>query len=268
MLKIKQDESSWKLGLAMLKTFPKRLLWWQKVHSRLFAKIVLDAIKSKIPRGKHPEWDSYVDSLVIKEEKAPAGKVVIVLEADPHKRKLAEQDVSCTVVYVHVRRGQKLTAVTKLLVKHGPWTIDTIPALPGPDADVEYKNVSKSEATYIRQQAQLKLPAIQPLLMKYGVQKPTQIDVGQVDAVQDIALLALRLEYGLAGQPHVPHLRAALDRLRKTWFQSAKNAKKAFTTITDPKNTTWQTEPSKLPVVARGRHLKYDGFKRKIRGSK
>jgi len=212
-----------------------------KLLPRKAASVTLQAVRNGIPPEK--EWDVYRDSLGIY-ELAGTGKIYEVgVVSKPKETQLKVIDTYSTVLYIQPRgRGTEISEAALLLQRYEPWSLSTLPYEPSPkEAEVIARRVSPREVKAVEIKLRSLLGPIERELARLGVRlRKLPKTVLNRKVKMDLAYMALRLELGLAGFPHVPHWRPVLRRI-------VKNPHLTFTdkierTMTDPKYGNWKGE--------------------------
>jgi len=229
---------------------------WSRLMSRNIADFLLQEIQSHIP-AKTAELRAYRDSLVALDVrptrigKALAYPTVIV--SDPKEIVLedAEEGKDRTLLWVRPSRtmGRSDSAVS-VLVRFSPWTRDTIPWWPSRGrASVTASKVREDEWNNVHADRVRDLPKAIKMLLDAGVKakRPTATEHTGKTVLDGVALLAIRVEYGLPGAPlAAPHWRPAVKALRSRGLKLImagrsglyKDAKRA---MTDPNYQGWKT---------------------------
>jgi hypothetical protein len=186
------------------------------------AEVVREALLERIPKGD--EWAAYRDSLeTVRVQGAPKNTTIFSLRSNPSSRRVRQEDVPRTVLYVRprtslARKSQKI----EILAKFSPWTIQTLPFTPKKsEATVITRRVTPREVERVEKARKKDRIKWQKELSRHGVRVPMrdrklQARTSVVEGIPDVAFEALRLEFGLGQVNARPHWRPALKELVMT----------------------------------------------------
>lgn len=214
-----------------------RLFIRQKPSNRYAYKVVdelperIQAIIEKMPLWAAEEFleqlmrrgpqdiPNYLKKLRIHRFRDPKADHVfgVVLPGYEHSHKLTLDDVSQTIIYVTQRRKARPDRGVEVLERYNPWTMGTLPYDPGRAAAITSRKVTEREVGLIRDRRTRDRSRVDPELRELGIEvsrsHPTLLSR---KVSRDIVFEALRREFGVAGNPHQPHLRSSLRAVQNT----------------------------------------------------
>lgn len=233
-----------------------RMTAFARLTSRNAADFILREVKRRIP-PKTDELRAYRDSLVALDVRPMrVGKTLAyptVIMSDPKVTVLddAEEGKDTTLLWIRPsRRSGRTDPAVAVLVRFSPWTRDTIPWWPPRGrADVVVSKVREDEWNNVHADRLRDLPRAIKMLTDAGVRarKPTAKQNNGRTVLEGLALMAIRMEYGLPGAPVVaPHWRPALRALRSRGLKNIMAGrsgpyKEAKRTMIDPNYSGWKT---------------------------
>jgi hypothetical protein len=252
----------------LIKEYEKRSEFVRESIVRAMAEDMLENIKRSLPSSLGSEVKEYVSSLEICEYRTNPNqrKSIVSIRSNPKKVKLSEKPEDKTAVYVapKAESNGRVSAVTMFLFKNGPWTKDTLPMKPPADARVFYMVASKEEIGHLRERIRVNEPSWRPLLSRMGVKMSKPSDVDNIEALPSVAMVGLRLEFGLAGYPFKPHWRPAIRKLQQNLKKLFDKNKDRRRSLTDSKFKGWNKTFTKLPVIDLSDRAMYSDFAKKV----
>lgn len=200
------------------------------------AAIMLEEVKGKIPND--PRYTSYRDALQLVQMGPPANPTFAVFAKEA---KVDTIDSKTDLLYFKPLRGKKRTPELDVLIRHQPWTQETLPFEADPKiASMVIRRVSDREAKAVTDARQKDKPVWSAALSKLGIQRPPKKDaMPKGGAVQDMVYTALRLEFGLGGTKAVAHWRPAY-RTTQQRIDKLFKGKEFAAVMMNWKNTKWK----------------------------
>jgi len=199
-----------------------------------------------------------------------AGEDAFVVAVDTKRVKVKKVKGAKTLLYVKPNRRQRRTPDSvQVLIKHSPWTPDTIPFMPSKRvATVLSRSASKSEVKKVAE-ARQKHDEWKRELAKAGVRKIRK-DHGlkvspKVKALPVVSLEGIKLELGL-GPDAKPHWKPAILSLKKRGLKQIsmqdRDLRKA---LERSEFNRWRKWPTRTPRKVRiGQAKKYEGFQKRL----
>jgi len=171
--------------------------------------------------------------------------VGIVAPGYSHSARLSAKDATVTLLFIKaVRRlnpdtgKRESSRVAKLLAKHSPWTMGTLPVeLPRKIATMRALRVTEREVKKIEKMRVADLPGVVSSLKKWGVVLRDGGDKIKRRASRDIAFEVLRREFGIEAK-HRAHWRPALRMARTAHVDTS--LKKLLRWLTIPTERRWK----------------------------
>ena len=256
----------------LLKEWPARTKHLRAHITYLACEWALDEIKSKIPRSS--AYAGYREGLQMAEVMGVGpGEASFALYVDVRKSKVRKVDGPKTVLYVHAkRRSRRTPPEIAVLESFNPWTIDTLPLTPDKRwATVVSRKAAKAEVAKVAKKRRRDASKWKKALARVGVRQIKKDQGMKVDrkqkALPDVALDAIRLEFGLGATQSKPHWRPALikitkGQLFKMMVRKDKTLKRAFM---DSNFQQWKKWPKKITRKLRiGEVRKYKGFQKRL----
>lgn len=238
----------------------------QRAFLKEIAKQVLAQVKTMIVGGGL--YRQYRRSLKVGEV---PGAQAVVIHSQQRRRRITQDHAEGTIIIVNPLPRQSPTQrkpFVDVLMNFGPWTIDTIPVTPLPrEAKVIFRQVGKKEADLVRVKCKKEMPIVLQRLNEVGVKAKKPVSVAGVD---DVAFLAMRMEFGIGGQRLQQHWRPALRLMKKKflkqWQSKSPGQQKRWAEwLMDPKFKGWRGGGQRMPMVARKIAEQGAAFARKIR---
>ena len=256
----------------LLEEWPSRVQGLRAQITYLATEWALEEIKSKIP--KKDEWSGYRDGLQMAQVLGTSkAEPAFALYVDVKKAKIRKVDGPKTVLYIHAkRRSRRTPPEIAVLESFNPWTIDTLPISPDKRwATVVSRKASKSEVATVAKRRRKDAPKWKKALARVGVRQVRKDQGMKVDrkirAMPDVALHALRLEFGLGSSKSTPHWRPTLISVAKgaIFRQLARQDKSLRRSLLDSGFQEWKKWPKKIPRQLRaGEVRKYEGFQKRL----
>ena len=255
----------------LLTTYEERLNFARESLVRSAAEMYLKSLQEKLKKAADKEFRIYADSLRLVTTKTEEGKTIVAIDSKPESVSLEARDNARTVVSFVAKSTRMMNPMSAILVANGPWTIDTIPAVPLPDVQAIYHYVTKDEVNVVRKRVLKKADRVRQQMIRSGLKVRTERvdmeELGKVPAKADTSLIGLRLEFGLAGYPHIPHWGPTYREMKRNWQAVVKQNLQALRVLIVPEATNWSSEPAALPIVAEDKLVGYSRFVAKIRGA-
>jgi hypothetical protein len=256
----------------LLEEWPLRVQGLRAQITYLATEWALEEIKSKIP--KKDEWSGYRDGLQMAQVLGTSkAEPAFALYVDVKKAKIRKVDGPKTVLYIHAkRRSRRTPPEIAVLESFNPWTIDTLPISPDKRwATVVSRKASKSEVATVAKRRRKDAPKWKKALAQVGVRQVRKDQGMKVDrkqkAMPDVALDAIRLEFGLGSSQSKPHWRPALIQITKGQVlrMLARKDKKLRRAFMDSNFQEWKKWPKKITSKLRiGDVRKYKGFQERL----
>jgi len=256
----------------LMEEWPERTRGLRAQLLYLATERVFQDVMSKIPTsGLHR---SYRDGLEIGRVMGlSADEDAYAIYVDVKKSKVRKVDGPKTVLYIQAkRRSRRTPPEIAVLESFNPWTIDTLPIAPDKRwAVIVSRKASKTVVSKVAKQRRRDAGKWKRALSKVGVRqikKDQGLKVNRkVKAMPDVALDAIRMEFGLGATKSTPHWRPAIlqlvkGRIFKQLIKQDKRLKRAFL---DSGFQQWKKWPKKIRRKLRmGEVRKYKGFQKKL----
>jgi hypothetical protein len=259
-----------KKTLRLLKQWPKRTERIRRLIPYLASKYVHQKILEKIPN--EADWTAYRSSLeTVKVSGVGKGISAHALRAAPRSRRVRDSDIKLTVLYVQpTKRPSRVKPEIEILKKYSPWTAETLPFLPKKsEALVVSRKVSKRVRSNVAKAREKDRPEWRKELTRVGrpEDKKTKLDLPpRISAVPDVALDALRLEFGYRGAKSVPHWKPAIRELMANGVRSLfRTDRRIIQTFQDLRFKAWKRwPPSVSQTIGLPEARKYVPFQNKL----
>lgn len=231
---------------------------------------VYGGVKEEMPRSD--DTVLYRKALHVAQVKTSDMPYIYVVRGRSKRVELADLKQQDTVLYVRVRKGKFVQKDPKIeiLAKYSPWTLDTIPYYPKKrEAEVIARKAREKEVQIISDSRKHDRRKWEAELGRLGVKvnrsKKAKPEKGS-KAIADLAMLAMRIEFGLDGRKAQPHWRPALQRLGgKSFGVILSKHRRIKRTLTDPSFMEWKAWPPKLDrTVSQQAMKKYQGFQKRV----
>jgi len=233
----------------LIAQLPERAAKMRAAFTFFVADRVSKLLQEKIPTAG--EWRAYRSSLrVAKVSGLSSKESAFALSADQTARRVRQVDVPQTLLYIRSRRRlRRPDPKIVVLEKYGPWTMDILPFMPkSTEAHIVARRVTEREAEKVRKFRQADRVKWRRALAEVGV-RPSEHAQPKVapdaKAVPDLALSALRLEFGLGGTKAQAHWRPAIRDLRSKAGLRAliQDQKGLLWSLTKPEFRKWRRWP-------------------------
>lgn len=256
----------------LMKEWPKRATALRAQITYLATEWALEEIKSKIPRGN--EYAGYRRGLEMAQVMGVGPEeIAYALYINVRKAKIRKVDGPKTVLYIHAkRRSRRTPPEIAVLESFNPWTIDTLPLTPNKRwAVVISRKASKGDVAKVAKRRRADASKWKRALAKVGVRQIKKDQGIKVDrkatALPDVAMDAIRLEFGLGSVSSKPHWRPALIKITKGQFFKllVRQDKKLRRAMMDSGFQGWRKWPKKISRKLRvGEVKKYKGFQKRL----
>lgn len=250
-----------KRSLSLMRELPERSRKMMSQLSYDAASEVKETLQRKIPGSS--EYDTYRNSLSV-EKFAGIGKIQdsFGIVATPKTEKARNQKANATIVFIKSRNQKSKTVA--ILEQFSPWTLDTLPFKPSQkQAVVRFRKVTPAEYEQIKQQRTQDRPRWSAALQRL----PGTLDQEpELKGFPDVGFTALRLEFGLGGEPAVAHWRPAIsdfvDRQINEFSRKGSKYNKVFSQLRNNAWMTWPTEVKKKHTYSKIK--KYREFSKRL----
>lgn len=231
---------------------------------------VYGGVKEGMPRSE--DTDLYRKALHVAQIKTSGDTYIYAVRGRTKRLKIADLKQQDTVLYIRVRKGKFVRKDPKIdiLEKYSPWTLDTIPYYPKKrEAEVIARKAREREVRIISDSRKHDRRKWEPELSRLGVKvnrsKKAKPEEGS-KAIADLAMLAMRIEFGLDGRKAVPHWRPALQRLGgKRFGVILSKHRRIQRTLTDPGFMEWKSWPPQLSrTISEKAMSTYQGFQKRV----
>lgn len=235
--------------LRMIKEWPQKM---QKIQAMLAYKGAEHLRKHLMGDLKGRQNKNYRQTLEVARVKGtPQGEYAYVVQQNSKSRFAKQIKVHGELLWVYAtdRLARKSEAV-KILVDHNPWTAESLPFKPDRrDAYMVSRKARPQEVYKTTRQRLRERAKWAPALQRVGVKvsRSTLLKVPKSVAVlPDVAMDALRQEFGLGGGKPKPSWRTGMIQLRRSGFKSIIKERAMFTSpMTNPSFTLWNRYPTK-----------------------
>lgn len=266
-----QKFGDWARLEYLLTTYEERLNFARENIVKVAAEKYLEMIQDRLRKVTDKEFKIYAESLRLVTVKTDDKKTIVAIESKPESVSLEERDNERTVLSFVAKSRRRLNPLSSILVDAGPWTMDTVPAIPLPDVQTIYHYVTKDEVNVVRKRVLKKADRIRQEMIRAGLpvrqERVDPAELGKVEAKADTSLIGLRLEFGLAGYPHVPHWGPTYREMQRSWRSVVKENMQILRVLVSPEATNWSSKAGALPIVAADKLVGYSRFVAKIRGA-
>jgi hypothetical protein len=233
---------------------------WARLTARNAGDFIADAVKDRIPRSSD-ELVAYRESIKVfdvKDVRTGGKKLVpVAIVSDPRATVMGDDDATKVALWVDPAPIGRFNPAVDILEKFAPWTPDTLPWWPPSGvADIVSQKVRDDEFVAIRDARTRDLPRVVSALTRAGVRarKPKKNDYKGRRVMSGVALMALRMEFGVPGAPSdSPHWRPAIRDLKRRGVKLImagrrgpwRNAKRV---MMDPNFASWKIVPRRRTI--------------------
>lgn len=240
----------------------KRMLIWH----------IADAVMISVI-GKLPNQDQYQkisnNLTVASVTGVDASFAIHVKQTAKRVRKI---DGAKTVLYVRAKKGatRSPSIITEVLENMGPWTIDTIPFWPSKKhAVVVQRKVKKAQVERVANMQEKQKAKVRAALAKFGrkLKNPDEKRKRNGEkAIEDLAMVALNLEFGNGDVRAVPAWRTSILDIPNQVKAAFRDRSQIIGALTDPSDRRWKTWPRVKDKVGRSQVKSYINFMKRIIG--
>lgn len=233
----------------------------------LAADYVRKFVQGKLPKSKG--YDGYRKSLEVARIKGPNAYAI---QIDTQSRYVKQVKPSVTTLEIQPRkRMAKPDKAVMVLAKYNPWTLDSIPFVP--DKNVALVITKKATRKFVRKVTEDRnrdRGKWQRELGRVGYRgatKSKQFQMPKGSAVlPDVAMDALKLEFGLGGAKPKPAWRTAVASLIKQGMREfAKDRQHLIFPFTKLSYNVWRKWPVRTKhSLSSGQAKKYAAFQKKL----
>lgn len=250
--------------------WPERLKHVQPMLPYLAANYLMRYVRQKLPKGS--EYRAYRQGLeVAKVRGLSDGQYAYTLQVDMKSRFVRKVRPNQVLLYVHPKqRAARPDPATVILEKYNPWTFDSLPFTPDPRMGwVRTKNVRPATVSTVTDRRNRDRPAWSKELNRVGRRQVRKIKLKipkKVRFLPNMALEALKLEFGLGGTKPRPAWRLGVRRVIKTELRRfATNPKYFVFPLTKPSDTLWRRWPMRTKhSITLAQAAKFVPFQRKL----
>lgn len=174
------------------------------------------------------------------------------------------------IYFINKRRGlYTRNKISDILVKHSPWTLDTVPVLP---KDRNIRTVirigTEKEVLYIRKQLQLSSSDWRKDLSNAGVRTFRRHDwelMRRLKIEPDLQFMAMRFEFGIGTKKGRSHWRPAVKYVKKAITTDRKFTKGLMLkALSDPGFNRWKKWPSRARIISTKRAKMFVPFQNRL----
>jgi len=266
---LKSDETK---GIErLLREWPERAEKARAHLSYLAAEYAYKDLKRRIPKGKHTA--SYREGIDFAEVSGVgAGEAAHAIYVDVNSSKVRKVDARKAVLYVRAKkRSRRTPPEIAILERFNPWTASSLPFLPSKkDALVVSRKARKRDVIKISESRHRDRPKWAPLLRRAGVRKIRKDHDMKIPrklrALPDVALQAIKMEFGLGAEKPKAHWRPSILGLRKSGLRRILRAERELTSVfTRSDFRHWKKWPKKTSRKVRlGEARKFEAFQKKL----
>lgn len=257
-------------ALMLTRQWPRRARSLVRMTAYMAARSVYADVMAKIPAAHKGLRKSLRLSRITGLSDSAAGYAV---HAVSKGSSVPVSEETRTVLYVAAKTNlmAPVPDSVKILVEHGPWTVDTLPFQPDLKfATVVSRKANPKTVAKVRRTRGRDRPVWLRKMNAVGlreVRKDARLRANrQMPSIPDAAFESVRLEFGLGGAAAHPHWRPAILKLRRRMATGMIGANPQFyRTMTDPSYSGWMSFPP--PVSSRvtpAQAARYVPFQRKI----
>lgn len=253
----------------MISEWPKRMTKVQEMLAYKSAMHLKSHLQAKL-KGKQNR--NYRQSLeVARVSGTKIGEYAYAVQEDPKSRfaRTVKVHGELLTVYATDRMSRKSEAV-QILIQHNPWTFESLPFKPDrKDGYLVAKKARPQEVYRVTRQRQRERSVWGRALQRQGVRVSRANSLAiprNISALPDVAMDALRQEFGLGGGKPQPSWRVGMSQLKRHGFKSILKDKNMFASpMTNPSFTLWKRYPSRTKhTVSVSGAKRYKGFQDKI----
>ncbi len=257
--------------LDLIRDWPERLQHIEPMIPYLSAKYVLAHIQSKMPKGS--AYRAYRAGLEVARVRGMGeGEFAYAVQVDMKNRLIRKVRPNQMLLFVHPKkRATKPDPATEILQRHNPWTFDSLPFTPDPKVGfVKTKRVRPSVVQTVTEQRVRERSVWSRELNRVGhreVRKDRRLKIPKKARVlPNVALEALKLEFGLGGAKPKPLWRVGIRRLIKSGLRAfTRNPKYFVFPLTKPSDKMWKKWPIRTKhSIPTAQAQKYVPFQRKL----
>lgn len=256
--------------IRMTRQWPDRLRKIQPMVAYMGAEYVKDLLQHKIPKGVAGGYTQALE--VVKVRGTRKGEYAYSVQIDSRNRKVKQVKVHRSLIYVKpAKRMKRASPLVAILEKNSPWTYETLPFTPKKsDGFLVTRKASARMVRTVAAKNQRILPKLSAAFAKEGFNAPSRsnkMKIGKgATVLPDVALDALKLEFGLGDTKPRPFWRQAFRTLAKQAFQSfIKNKKLLAFPLTRPSFSLWKKFPTKTKhTISIGQARKFKAFQQKV----
>lgn len=264
MMDIKLDASGLK-AMRLVKDFKPRFKTLMRWVPYWLAKTSMEEVEAGIPHGGAHQ--TYRRSIRLTEVSGTGGTGAFAIQSEAKAAGVKSIDPARVVIYVRPRKTRlvKVPRVVKLLQRHSPWTLETIPFLPTQkEARVVSRKVSLQEVEAVEAARRADESVWRRGLKECGVRdtrhrKQLAVSKAIGKHVPDVAFEALRLEFGMGGVDAAPHWKPAIRSLRSRMRALPRRAD-VVKLLSDPSYTGYRRWVPRLRKIRSGDAKKFVGF--------
>lgn len=252
----------------LVQELPERLRAFKRMIMWYAADYVLTSVLGKVP--KQPQYAGITDNLSIAE--VASREPSFAVHVRTRSKKVRKIDSAKTVIYVRAKKSltRPPNTVVKVLEDMGPWTMDTIPFWPSSkNAVVIQRKVRKQEADNVAAMQKRQLASVKRELARLGkrpISKKKDSRIKRGKAIQDVAMIALNLEFGDGDSRSIPAWRTSILDLATQTKHAMRDYPQIKAAISDPNNRKWKSWPRVKDKIGRTQVKSYVGFMKKITG--
>lgn len=271
-IKIRMESSDVKDFEKLMREWPDRSRKVRAQFTYLATEYAHEQVRARIPNTQ--EYRPYKQGLVFsKVLGVGADEDAFAISIDPKHSKVQKVDAKKTLLYVRAkRRSRRTPPEIAVLERYNPWTVRSIPFAPKKRWAVvvsrkagtsEVRRVEKLRARdRVKWQRELAKTGVRTVKKEQGIKLPKKLE-----ALPDVALDAIRLEFGL-GMRSEPHWRPVILRLVKSDLKKLlkrKQGKELIKSLTDSGFSKWKKWPKKTRRKLRvGDARKFKGFQKRL----
>jgi hypothetical protein len=235
----------------------------------LATEYLLANLTGRIPSD--PAYAIYRRGLEVVQVPVGADEDAFAVRVNPKAKRVTKLDGRRMLFYVRPRkRGRKTLPEIEVLASFSPWTLDTLPFRPSPkQASLISRKVAKREVLRVSEQLRRRRPEWSRALNELGVRGIRRdqdlVAPRGLEALPDIALDAVKLEFGLGTTKAKAHWRPALLWLQKRGLREMlKREKDLKSTLIKSEFQRWQKWPKRIKKIKASDAKSFIGFQKRL----
>lgn len=233
----KKEQVTIEMIHKFFKDHPKRV---EAVKHRILKEItthVMDDVKARLPRDQTELRDSLQLGVL------PGRDPIYAVRSVAKRQKLNKREGGTTLLYVQRSSSflRNPAGGVQVLIRHNPWTLDTLPYMPKrKDAVIVKRRADKKEVKKVRKMRMRDKVKWKASLDNAGIRQTAQLKPSQIEALSDLGHQSIQMEFGLGSQS-APHWRPAVLWAFRGGAMEVFGHPDIMRAMVDPKFTKWKS---------------------------